>query len=99
MRSPRPIEPTPPQDAGIRRPLRERVMLVLWPSFVMAGVLEMLVFALVDPNGLRWFGGEPLDWSRNAVYSVSFFVFWMVIAVSAGVTSLLEGPGPDTVDT
>ena len=34
-----------------------RALCILWPAFVMAGVLEMLVFALVDPAGLRWMGG------------------------------------------
>ena len=54
----------------------ERVLSVLWPAFVMAGVLETVVFAMVDPETLTWFGGEPLAWSRQAVYTVSFFVFW-----------------------
>lgn len=77
------------------RPLLERVMLILWPSFVMAGVLEMLVFAVVDPGSLQWFGGEPLDWSANAVYSVTFFIFWGVIAASGAITRMLEAPGPN----
>ena len=38
--------------------LRMHLMAILWPSFLMAGVLEMLVFALVDPAGLRWMGGS-----------------------------------------
>lgn len=74
----------PPQ-----RPLRARVLLVLWPSFVMAGVLEMLVFAVVDPGTLQWPGGEALQWSRNTVYSVAFFVFWLVISASTAVTAYL----------
>lgn len=73
------------------RPLRARVLLVLWPAFVMAGVLEMLVFAVVDPGTLQWPGGEALEWSRSTVYSVSFLVFWAVIAVSAAVTEYLAG--------
>ncbi|HJV60741.1 MAG TPA: hypothetical protein VJ743_07325 [Albitalea sp.] len=69
-------------------------MLILWPAFVMAGVLEMLVFVVVDPTSLHWFGGEPLQWSRSAVYSVTFFIFWIVIATSGAITQLLEAPGP-----
>jgi len=72
----------------IRR--RERVMAVLWPSFLMAGVMEMLVFAFVDPTQLRLFGGSALDWSPTAVYTVAFFLFWGVIASAAGLTGLLE---------
>jgi hypothetical protein len=60
-------------------------MWVGWPSFLMAGVLEMLVFAVVDPSELHWRGGV-LDWSRPAVYTLSFFLFWAVIAVSSALS-------------
>lgn len=72
----------------IRR--RERVMAVLWPAFLMAGVMEMLVFAFVDPSQLQLFGGARLDWSPTAVYTVAFFLFWGVIAMAAALTELLE---------
>lgn len=65
-------------------------MAVLWPSFLMAGVLEMVVFAFVDPTQLQLFGGELLDWSPTAVYTVAFFLFWGLIAVSSALTGLLE---------
>ncbi len=71
-------------------PRRERVMAVLWPAFLMAGVMEMLVFAFVDPGQLHLFGGQPIDWSPSAVYTVAFFVFWGVIAAAAALTELLE---------
>ena len=77
------------------RPFRECVLLILWPAFVMAGVLEMLVFTVVDLGSLQWFGAEPLDWSASAVYSITFFIFWGVIATSGAVTKLLEAPGPN----
>jgi hypothetical protein len=60
-------------------------MWVGWPSFLMAGVLEMLVFAVVDPRELHWQGGA-LDWSRPAVYTVAFFMFWAVIALSSALS-------------
>ncbi|WP_382325631.1 hypothetical protein ACFJGX_15760 [Hydrogenophaga sp. UC242_50] len=61
---------------------------IAWPAFLLAAVLEMLVFAMVDPGDLHWFG-QPLDWSRQAVYTVAFFVFWGVTAVSSALTALL----------
>ena len=79
--------------APARRPFRERAMLILWPAFLMAGVLEMLTFAVVDPESLRWFGAEPIGWSLSAVYSVTFFIYWGVIATSTAITLLLESPG------
>ena len=78
------------------RPFRERALLILWPAFVMAGVLEALVFVVVDPGALHWFGAEPLHWSASAVYSVTFLIFWGVVATSGAITLLLEQPGPDT---
>lgn len=67
------------------------LLAILWPSFLMAGVLEMLVFALVDPTTLRWMGGEALALSPSAVYTLAFFAFWVVIAIAGLMTRLLEG--------
>ena len=76
------------------RPFRARAMLILWPSFVMSGVLEALVFVVVDPGSLHWFGLEPLNWSASAVYSATFLIIWLVMSTSGAITHLLEGPGP-----
>ncbi len=67
----------------------ERVLLVLWPAFVMAGILEALVFVVVDPESLTWFGGPPVELSRQAVYTVSFLIFWAVISAAGGVSAML----------
>jgi len=83
---------TGPDAAAAARPFRRRLLPILWPAFVMAGVLEMLVFAVVDPSGLTWFGAEPIEWSRSAVYSVTFFIFWGITATSTAITLLLEAP-------
>lgn len=68
----------------------QRIMIVLWPAFLMAGVLEILVFALVDPGQLHWFGGPAVEWPPAAIYTLAFFVFWVVIAVAGALTQLLE---------
>ena len=67
----------------------EGLLMVLWPSFVMAGVLETLVFVVVDPSTLAWFGGEPIDLPAQAVYTLSFLVFWAIIAAAGALTALL----------
>jgi len=66
-----------------------RALRILWPAFLMAGVLEMLVFAVVDPNELRWFGGPYLEWPPVAVYSVTFLIIWFTIATSGAMSELL----------
>jgi len=83
-----------PQSTSNVRPFRERALLILWPAFVMAGVLDALVFVVVDPSVLHWFGAEPFKGSASAAYSIAFLVFWSVISTSAAITHLLEGPGP-----
>lgn len=69
--------------------LRQRWLQILWPAFLMAGVLEVLLFAVVDPGDLRWFGGAEFGWPRQAVYTVTFLLFWSVTSVSGGLTMLL----------
>ncbi len=69
---------------------KRRIMTVVWPAFLVAGVLEMLVFATVDPHDLHWFG-QPLEQelSRQGLYTLAFFVFWAVTCVSSALTMLL----------
>lgn len=68
---------------------------VLWPAFLMAGVLEMLVFAVVDPGDLHRFGGASIQWPRQAVYTITFMMFWAVVSVAAAVTAMLMRTAPD----
>lgn len=68
-----------------------RLMWVAWPAFLAAGMLEMLVFALVDPHDLHWLG-RALDWSAMAVYTASFFAFWAVAMAGSALTLLLAAP-------
>jgi hypothetical protein len=63
---------------------------ILWPAFLMAGVAEMLVFAVVDPHDLRWFGVEPFTWPLAATYTVTFLIFWGLIAIAGAITALLR---------
>jgi hypothetical protein len=69
--------------------MNQRTMTILWPSFVMAGVLEGIVFSLVDPTELLWLGHVPVTASPQAVYTLSFLVFWAVLSTSGALTALL----------
>lgn len=66
----------------------QKLMWIAWPAFLVAGLLEMLVFALVDPQDIHWFG-RPLELSRLGVYTIAFFVFWAMTMLSSGLTTLL----------
>jgi hypothetical protein len=65
------------------------LMLVLWPSFLVAAAAETLFFTFFDPAELSMFG-EPLSSSRTAIYSIGFLLFWLLGAASSAMTWFLE---------
>lgn len=65
-----------------------KIMRVLWPAFLAACALELVVFAVVDPSGLEW-SGQPLPMTRQGVYTLAFFVFWTISGVSGALTVML----------
>ena len=74
--------------------LRERWMWIAWPAFLVAAALEVMVFAVLDPEMLSLFG-EPLGWSRYAVYTATFFIFWGMMMLSSALTTLLAMPASE----
>jgi hypothetical protein len=69
--------------------LKQKLMWIAWPAFIAAAILEMLVFAFIDPGDLHW-RGEPVAWSAQAVYTASFFLFWLLAMVSSALTVMLS---------
>ena len=67
----------------------KRMISILWPSFIVAGIAEAVFFTLVDPQEL-YLLGEPVYWSRTAVYSVGFFAFWALCATSSLFTWVIQ---------
>ncbi len=67
----------------------QRLIWILWPSFIVGGIAEALFFTAFDPQDLMLFG-DPIHWSREAVYSVGFFIFWAVCAASSAATCFLQ---------
>lgn len=59
---------------------------ILWPAFLVAGLIEMVVFAVVDPGGLTLGSWAP---EARTVYSVAFFVFWGLVATASGISHLM----------
>lgn len=68
----------------------QRLIWILWPSFVMAGIAEAVFFTLIDPQELYLFG-EPVHFSRLATYSIGFFCFWALCAASSMFTCFIQG--------
>lgn len=68
--------------------LAQRLMWIVWPAFLAAGLIELVVFGMFDPEDMHWFG-QALPLSRQGVYTLSFFVFWALTTVSSSLTTLL----------
>jgi hypothetical protein len=70
-------------------PFSRRALLILWPSFLMAGVQAALVFVVVDPGQLHWFGMAPVAWPVQAIYTITFLILWGTTATAGALTQLL----------
>jgi hypothetical protein len=69
--------------------LAHRLMWVLWPAFLVAGVAEAVFFTVFDPFDLHFFGA-PLELSRLGIYTMGFFGFWGLGIASSALTVFLE---------
>ncbi len=65
--------------------LKNHLIVVLWPSFLMAGVAEIVFFTLVDPQQL-YLLGQPVHYSLIATYSIGFIALWLLCASSSAAT-------------
>ena len=66
-----------------------RLMWIVWPAFLVAGVAEFVFFTIFDPFDLHFFGA-PLDMSRTGIYTMGFFGFWGLGVASSALTVFLE---------
>ena len=82
----------------VQRPAVQRWVLITWPAFLAACLLEALVFSMVDPGEVHWLG-HPLEASRQAVYTVAFFCFWLIAMASNGLVLWLHKPAQMLNDT
>lgn len=65
--------------------MKTRLIVILWPSFLMAGLAEIVFFTLVDPQQL-YLLGKPVNFSATATYSIGFMAFWLLSAATAAST-------------
>jgi hypothetical protein len=76
-----------PQLLGSNRQFWTDFGLVLWSSFLAAGVASMLFFAAVDPLMLRHAGPQRFeDLNREAGYGLGFLFFWALAASAAALS-------------
>lgn len=61
------------------------VIWILWPSFLVAGIAEGLLFTAIHPEEILLFG-EPLGISNEGIYTLGFFIIWAFCALSSTLT-------------
>lgn len=64
------------------------MMVVLWPSFLVAIVAEGFFFSLFDPSDLSAFGSHA-EITPLAVYTIGFFFFWLFCSLASMLTCYL----------
>lgn len=63
-------------------------MWIIWPSFLVAGLLSAIVFAFVDPADVLFLSVYQLD--TYLVYTLGFFLFWLLAGLSSMMTLALS---------
>ena len=78
------LEPNEPQKI-------RRWVLIIWPAFLAACLLQALVFSLIDPAEVHW-PGNFLQPTRQGVYTVAFFSFWLISMACSSLVLWLAKP-------
>ena len=71
--------------------LTQRLISILWPSFLTAGVATILFFTAFDPEELMLVSGYG-EISRIGGYTIGFFLFWLVTSSSCALTCYFQRP-------
>lgn len=72
-----------------------RLMWVIWPAFLVAGIAEIIFFSVFDPFDLHFFGNS-LEMSRQGIYTMGFFGFWGLGVASSALTMFLAATSSAT---
>lgn len=69
-------------------PLIQRLVAILWPSFITAGIATIFFTTAFDPMVVF----SDYDISRLGSYTITFFLFWFFGAVTAAATCYFLKP-------
>ena len=72
-------------------PVIQRIIAVLWPSFLTSGIATGLFFTIFDPLELTLLTGH-MDISRMGAYSAGFFMFWLLTSSTCALTCYFQRP-------
>lgn len=77
------------QEALSEGHFAQKLMLVLWPGFLMAIPATGVFFSIFGPNELL-FSGEPIEIPARAAYTIGFLAFWLLGSTASALTLLLQ---------
>ena len=69
--------------------MMQKLMAILWPSFLMAGAAVGVFFSMVNPQEFYLFGAV-VDYPPLATYTIGFFAFWALCAASSWLTCTMR---------
>jgi uncharacterized membrane protein YhaH (DUF805 family) len=69
-------------------------VLIAWPAFLAACLMEALVFAMVDPGELHW-PGYFFREHRQSIYTIAFFAFWFIAMACSAMVLWLAKAAPE----
>lgn len=72
-------------------PNKQKIIAVLWPSFLTAGVATILFFTFFDPQLLMAVAGYE-QISRLGSYTIGFFLFWLLTSCTCVLTCYFQQP-------
>ena len=72
-------------------PKIQKVVAILWPSFLTAGIATILFFTAFDPIDMLM-TTRFADVSRMGAYTVGFFLFWLLTTSSCMLTCYFQRP-------
>ncbi|MCP4077875.1 MAG: hypothetical protein GY744_17025 [Gammaproteobacteria bacterium] len=75
-------------------PTIQKVIAVLWPSFLVAGVETVVFFTIFDPLNVF----IDYDVTRLGAYSIGFFLFWAFAILPCILTLYFARPCKPCVD-
>lgn len=69
--------------------MMQRLIHILWPSFLVAGAADIVFATFFDPVELMY-RGEALIEHRIGAYTVGFFAFWLLAIASSALTCYFQ---------
>lgn len=72
-------------------PLIQRIISILWPSFLTSALATVLFFTAFDPQHLLLYT-DYAEISRMGAYTIGFFLFWLLTSLTSGLTCYFQRP-------